>query len=134
MWWALSLAFGVIGIFTAVMLRWLYSPGFVNLHVMFNVWFSWTMALAFVALVPIDLNLVYVERCLELFDGNTTLAGERCPMEYWRWAWNTPIHQHKIIMKLTPDKATLPLSCRTPLSLSLHLVLHQLLVPPFQGK
>jgi len=84
MWWALSLAFCVIGIFTAVMLRWLYSPGFVNFHVMFNVWFSWTMALAFVALVPIDLNLVYVERCLGLFDGNITLAGEECPMEYWR--------------------------------------------------
>lgn len=86
MWWALCLAFGVIGCFTAVMLRWLYSPGFVNLHVMFNVWFSWTIALAFVALVPIDLNLVYVKRCLQVFGGNFTLAGEACPMEYWRYA------------------------------------------------
>jgi len=34
-------------------------------HVYLSVWVSWGMALALVALVPIDLHIVYLKRCID---------------------------------------------------------------------
>ena len=39
-------------------------------HVYLSVWVSWGMALALVALVPIDLHIVYLKRCIDHYGKN----------------------------------------------------------------
>ncbi|EKX36326.1 hypothetical protein GUITHDRAFT_145891 [Guillardia theta CCMP2712] len=54
------------------------------LHVYFTVWVSWTMALALVAIVPVDLNLVYLKRCIDHYGNNKEERDRACPIKPWR--------------------------------------------------
>mmetsp|Transcript_9029 Transcript_9029/g.30108 ORF Transcript_9029/g.30108 Transcript_9029/m.30108 type:complete len:905 (-) Transcript_9029:93-2807(-) len=65
MWWALALEFVLIGILCWIALNRLASHR-VPWHVMTSVWGSYFLVLSLVALVPIDVHLVYVQRCMNL--------------------------------------------------------------------
>eukprot|EP00960_Hanusia_phi_P074179 768174-Hanusia_phi.AAC.11 len=65
MWWALALELVLIAILCWIALNRLASHR-VPWHVMTSVWGSYFLVLSLVALVPIDVHLVYVQRCLKL--------------------------------------------------------------------
>jgi len=73
---------GIIGVCVAALLWRLAAPK-TPFHVYITVWLSWSFALALVALVPLDLNLVYLERCLSHFGNNTRASAVACPLEHW---------------------------------------------------
>ncbi len=52
---------------------WMLAAKGTQWHVYLSVWVSWGFALALVALVPIDIHIVYLKRCIEHY-GNNTVA------------------------------------------------------------
>jgi len=53
-------------------------------HVYLSVWVSWGMALALVALVPIDLHIVYLKRCIDHYGDDVEAQEEACSVSSWR--------------------------------------------------
>ncbi|KAJ1486071.1 hypothetical protein T484DRAFT_2371805 [Baffinella frigidus] len=101
--WSLATEFGIIGVCVAALLWRLAAPK-TPFHVYITVWLSWSFALALVALVPLDLNLVYLERCLDHFGNNTRASAIACPLEHWRFSPPPPPpHPHPPQPPQTPQ-------------------------------
>lgn len=84
MWWALILEGCLIVWLSVKQLRRLASRT-VPLHVRLSVLSSYMLSLSVIALVPLDVHLVYVKRCLqgeEEFHHNT-LINFHCNMSWW---------------------------------------------------
>ena len=60
---------------------WMLAAKGTQWHVYLSVWISWGFALALVALVPIDIHIVYLKRCIEHYGNNTVaqVASRLCP-------------------------------------------------------
>jgi hypothetical protein len=53
-------------------------------HVYLSVWISWGMALALVALVPIDIHIVYLKRCIDHYGDDVVAQEAACSVSSWR--------------------------------------------------
>lgn len=53
-------------------------------HVYLSVWVSWGMALALVALVPIDIHIVYLKRCIDHYGDDVDAQEVACSVSSWR--------------------------------------------------
>ena len=73
----------MLGLLVAVLL-WLLTAKGTAWHVYLSMWISWGMALALVALVPIDLHIVYLKRCIYHYGDDTEAQEEACSVSSWR--------------------------------------------------
>jgi hypothetical protein len=103
MWWSLGLELLLIGILVFWAISYLVAKK-TPFHVYVTVWVSWTSALALVALVPLDLNLVYVRRCISHYGNRTDAHLRMCDLQYWRsWSSIDPSLGDKQMLKVSEE-------------------------------
>jgi hypothetical protein len=103
MWWSLGLELVFIGGLVFWAISYLVAKN-TPFHVYITVWISWTCALALVALVPLDLNLVYVRRCIDLYVNRTDAQLKMCDLQYWRsWSAIDPRLGDKQVLKVSEE-------------------------------
>ena len=103
MWWSLGLELLLIGFLVFSAISYLVAKN-TPYHVYVTVWISWTCALALVALVPLDLNLVYVKRCISLYGNRTDAHLRMCDLQYWRsWSAIDPSLGDKQALKVSEE-------------------------------
>lgn len=78
----------LLGMCVALLLRRLAAKG-TPWHVYVSVWVSWSCALWLVALVPLDLHIVTLKRCIDHYsDGGVVKWWQHnetaCPVDSWR--------------------------------------------------
>ena len=73
----------MLGLLVAVAL-WLLAAKGTAWHVYLSMWVSWGMALALVALVPIDLHIVYLKRCIDHYGEDAAAQEAACSVSSWR--------------------------------------------------